>query len=1135
MKKTGKEIVYSPSDLIRFMESPFASWMERCDLERPGELERDPEDAETKLVADAGNRHEASFLAKLRDDGRDLCEIERGPDAFAQTARAIKEKREVIFQAALRMDSFSGFADFLVLGDDGSYEVWDTKLARKTKPYFLVQLCCYSEMLEAVQGKRPEIVRVILGTNEEMAFRTDEHFHYYLSLKEGFLGQMEAWDPESPPEPKPGADHRDWSGEADKWMIERDHLSLVASLRSTQVKRLHDAGVLTVGDLSTTELTRVKGMADATLDNLKAQARLQVATRKRREEGDEFAPPVFEIRPPKEEGERRGLALLPPASPLDVYFDLEGFPMHDGGLEYLWGATHLVDGGPEFKDWWAHDHEQEEKAFVDFMDWVTERWRRDPSMRIYHYAPYEKTALRRIAGRCGKRENELDDLLRNEVFVDLYQVVRQGLVIGEPSYSIKKVELIYRDQREGEVSTSMGSVVAYADWMNSGQPGDWKSSPLLESIRDYNKDDCDSTWELAEWLRELQVKEDVPYIPTTREQEEPAEEVDPEKAAAIEARRRLVEALLEEAENSEDEEVGTISGMLAHVLDFHRREDKPGWWELFDWNEKEADELVDDPDCLGDLRRDGTSPEKVGKSTIFRYVFDNGQESKVERGKYAKVAGSLYPVMVEELDPRRGTVRLKVGDKTLAKRFGGNLPETLSLLPHEQFNPKVLVDAIESVARAWLEERDLPPALRDFLLRSLPGVKGLSSGSPLLPEDDDKVDPCKALLENLDSSALCIQGPPGAGKTYLASKAINHLLARGKRVGVSSNSHKAILNLLAACDENGTGSFSCIKVGPDKDDPFYGEHPGARHYASPKKAVAEYDGGLVGGTAWLFSRDDLAGKLDYLFVDEAGQVSVANLVAMSRSAANLVLVGDQMQLEQPTRGAHPGDSGDSILDYYLRDESIVPPERGVFLDVTWRLHPGICDFISESFYEGKLKPRPENAERVVKLPADGGDRITKEAGIVFVPVEHLGNSRSSEEEADAIVRLVEELSGRTHLDEKGKVVGELCIEDVLFVSPYNAQVRRLRDALPEGARVGSVDKFQGQEAPVVIVSLCASEGETGPRGIDFLLNRHRVNVAVSRARSLAVVVGDPRVARSPASTIDQMACLNLLCRLRAEA
>ncbi|MDC1309678.1 TM0106 family RecB-like putative nuclease, partial [Opitutales bacterium] len=518
MRKTKNGYTYSPSDLIRFMESPFASWMERFNHEKPNVYKKDTENEEKKLIAEAGDDHESAHLLSLKEHGKDVCEILKNSEAKDKTIAAIREKREIIFQPYFEMNGFGGYADFLKLNEDGQYEVWDTKLARSVKPYFLVQLCCYSEMLSNITGELPERIGIILGNHNEENFRTAEHFDYYLNLKKSFLEQMSQWNESNRPDPLPGAEHRDWSGAADNWMKEKDHLCLVASLRSNQVKKFNAAGINTVADLATTDRTRINGMSDVTLANLKEQARLQVETRKRRENESDDSPPLFEVRSHNMDTKApRGLALLPPASPWDAYFDLEGFPLMQGGLEYLWGATHIDSGSPKFTDWWAHDHHEEEEAFIQFMDWAYFRWKKDPQMHIYHYAPYEITALKRIAGRCGKREEELDDLLRNAVFIDLYKVVRQGLLVGEGSYSIKKIERLYRPARDGDVSTSMGSVIAYADWIKSGEPDEWESSSLLRAIRDYNKDDCDSTWELAEWLRGLQKENAISHIPLVKD------------------------------------------------------------------------------------------------------------------------------------------------------------------------------------------------------------------------------------------------------------------------------------------------------------------------------------------------------------------------------------------------------------------------------------------------------------------------------------------------------------------------------------------------------------------------------------------------------------------------------------------
>jgi uncharacterized protein len=260
---------------------------------------------------------------------------------------------------------------------------------------------------------------------------------------------------------------------------------------------------------------------------------------------------------------------------------------------------------------------------------------------------------------------------------------------------------------------------------------------------------------------------------------------------------------------------------------------------------------------------------------------------------------------------------------------------------------------------------------------------------------------------------------------------------------------------------------------------------------------------------------------------------VANLIGMARAAHNLVLIGDQMQLGQPIQGSHPGESGLSILDYLLQGQATIAEDKGIFLGKTWRLHPRLCEFISGAVYDGRLQAAPHTRHRVVRVPPTAR-YVTREAGLLFVPVSHEGNTQGSDEEVAVIRVLVEELVGREVTNEKGEVKGPLQLADILFVAPYNMQVRKLGRALGPGARVGSVDKFQGQEAPVVILSLCASQGESSPRGLEFLLNKQRLNVALSRAQSLAIVVANPALAQTRCQSLTQMTLLNLFCRVMLE-
>jgi uncharacterized protein len=282
----------------------------------------------------------------------------------------------------------------------------------------------------------------------------------------------------------------------------------------------------------------------------------------------------------------------------------------------------------------------------------------------------------------------------------------------------------------------------------------------------------------------------------------------------------------------------------------------------------------------------------------------------------------------------------------------------------------------------------------------------------------------------------------------------------------------------------------------------------------------------VGGTAFLFARPDMEAVLDHLVVDEAGQMSLANALAVAGSAHNLVLVGDPQQLPQPVQGTHPPGVGVSALEHFLGDEETMPDHLGVFLDRTWRMHPALCSFVSELSYEERLKPvAGEGLER--QAVAEGP--LVAGSGVRWVPVDHAGDRQSSADEAGAVGRLVDALVGRPYTDRHGRV-RPLTGQDLLVVAPYNAQVHEIAAVVTSEVRVGTVDRFQGQEAPVVIVSLTASSAADIPRGMEFLYSHNRLNVAVSRARALAVVVGSPELLAAPCHTVEQMKLVNGLCR-----
>jgi uncharacterized protein len=345
---------------------------------------------------------------------------------------------------------------------------------------------------------------------------------------------------------------------------------------------------------------------------------------------------------------------------------------------------------------------------------------------------------------------------------------------------------------------------------------------------------------------------------------------------------------------------------------------------------------------------------------------------------------------IEEMDRETGRILLKLGPKALGLLPNGTPPERMSLIPDEHVSANVIADSILATVTEYRNTGKLPRAIEDFLYRRAPRIRG-QEGGPLSRPGEDPTEAALRLIPALDESTLTIQGPPGSGKTYTAAKVILALVGKGKRVGVTATSHKAIINVLSACAGQAQGKFACVEINGDPEDPFFRTCPGARVVQS-RDQVSPGDL-LVGGTAWSFSAPAFRSGFDTLFVEEAGQVSVANHVGLTAPARNIVRVGDQMMLREPIHVPHPGQSGLSVLDYYLEGKATIPPEQGLFLETTRRLHPGICDFISGAIYEGRLRSEPMTAKRVIRLGKKPPRHIPVEAGLLFVPVEHEGNSQ----------------------------------------------------------------------------------------------------------------------------------------------
>lgn len=1085
MRYFGGSLLFSATDLMRFTGCAHATQLDLLRLQGKGPEPR-ADSADAALLQRQGDAHEAGHLERLKAQGLSVIEIDRGDLQVnaAQTQAALAAGPQVVFQGAFLAGNWGGWSDFLLrverpsaLGDF-SYEVADTKLKRRPHPKHVLQLVLYSDLLAKVQGVLPEEAHVELGDGTRATLRLADYAHYARAAR----ARLEGFAAAPPPtRPVPCADCAlcRWSDHCESVWQAEDSLFHVAGISRGQVKKLEAAGVTTMAGLAALDHP-VRGLAEGTRTRLVAQGRLQHARK--------TGAPAFELRPP-EPG--KGFDLLPEPQPGDLFYDIEGDPHYPGGLEYLHGIW--CDG--EFRAFWAHDPAGEARALSDLLAFFRSRLAAFPQARIYHYAAYEITALRRLSTKYGVGEAFLDRLLREGRFVDLFAVVRGGLIASEANYSIKSMEAFYGRTRDGEVKTAGGSVVAYEAWRETDDP------QILEEIEDYNRIDCISTQELRDWLISIRPSGPWPQPVTDAAAQESTD------AAANESLRAAIAASGLPQERQD---------LLFNLGLFHQREVKPAQWAVFDSAARDPDDLIDDLDALAGLSAIG-AVEPVKRSFIRSYRFPP-QETKLRGGKRATVpvpGGAPTTVAIEDLDRRKRQITLKVGPGKAHL-----LADQLTLHPDWPLNTDVIAAALRDViadqcgARRWR-------AVDDLLSRAAPR---LTTGS--LSPVDDPVAGTVAAVGAMDETVLPIQGPPGTGKTYVTARAILSLVGQGARVGVTSNSHEAIRNVLMGClaaaeDADLPMTLDLVhKTGGDED----GYPDGCPIHRTTSNEDAAQGRHVVGATAWFFAREENIQAFDWLFVDEAGQVGLANMAAMGRAARNIVLVGDPRQLPQVIQGAHPPPANLSCLEWMLGDHATVPPDRGIFLPVSRRMHPRVCGYISDQMYEERLGSHPDTARQAVSGIG------YPQAGAFWVPVPHEGNAQIAPEEVTAIAAAVAELLQGFWTGRDG-VTRPLRPADIIVVAPYNAQVGALRDALPAAIRVGTVDKFQGQEAPVCLVSMTASSAEETTRGMEFLFSLNRINVAVSRAKGLALVFGAPRLREARCETIEQMRLVNSICAL----
>ena len=1161
MKIHNQSLSISPTDLSNFLSCRYRSAL---DLSAAQGVRKKPvrNNPVIETLMELGLEHEREYVRRLEQSATTVLNLDAVQNrelALKKTDEAIRAGVDVIVQAALSHGSWYGRPDILLkVSKNGTklgawcYEPVDAKLARETRGGTIMQLGLYCELLDKIQGQAPEWFHVVApgpgGTDQvRHSYRFQEYSAYFRLMKAKLeraiaIGHAEL---EQAVEAEP-VDHCmvcPWWGHCRDWWRETDHLSLVAGITRLQRRELPRCGISTVVALAEVDRPfpfKPDRGSIGSYERVRDQARVQVQTRKE-------AKLVYEIITPPTGGceddyfrshDPVGLARLPEPSAGDIFLDLEGDPLAVGvGRDYLFGLVYLDShGNEEYRHWWADNPQEERRAFEEVVDLIMERLDSWPNMHVYHYAPYEKTALRRLMGRYATRAEEVDRLLRGKRLVDLYAVVRRGVRVGVERSSIKNLEPLYGFEREVDLrdaSRALGRMEQALELRRL----EIITPALRSAVQGYNRDDCVSTRRLRDWLeaRRTELISSGVFLDRPKLADgSPSEKVDESAQEVAELRTRLLIDVPDDPEERNADQQARF--LLAYLLDWHWREEKSGWWEYYRLIELPPNELLEESKAVAGLEHLGVvGKEKRSQVHRFRYP---PQDIEVKIGEQAKTQAEVPIGKVYAHDGDNRFLDLVIGPSKQRER-------PTELIFHTAIGAKAAKDALLELGKRAVEcggVAALPSCpQRAILMNESPSLTSGQFSPPSRDSELSTTDYAVSIVTQLDRTALAIQGPPGAGKTFTGARMVLAAVKAGLKIGVTANSHKVIRNLLDGIQREahhegvdfGIGHKSKSSgAGSDENE---AEH--IQEYSENAEAAGALESGevrVLGGTAWLWARPEFQESVDILLVDEAGQFALANVMAGAQAAQSLVLLGDPQQLEQPTKGSHPDGVGLSALQHILGDSETMPLERGLFLPLTWRLPPSICQFTSELFYAGKLAPKVglEN-QTLVGGPFAGN-------GVWLREVEHEGNTGSSDEEADEVVAIVSSLlEGTVHWRDQHGVEHPMAPGDIRVVAPFNAHVNKIQDRLAKAGLgdvpTGTVDKFQGQEAPVAIYAMATSHPEDAPRGMEFLYSLNRLNVATSRARCAAIIIACPRLFEPECHTPRQMKLANALCRFREMA
>jgi predicted RecB family nuclease len=1109
MRKSHNQIIFSASDLSNHIH---CKHLTNLNYDVVQGLKEKPisNNRVLDVLRERGIDFENSFLIELEAKGLSIVKIEQDePNARQKTIVAMYQGADYIYQARLSNDNWQGWADFLIkvatpskLGN-WSYEVIDTKLSTQTRAGTILQISLYSEIIEEIQGLLPEYMHV-KTPESELSYRVNDYISYLRLIKKRLNNAINT-PIETYPEPCSHCDICNWWQHCNGIRREDDHLSFIAGMGTSQIKEVKQHGITTLEGMSEMPLPisfkPTKGSKE-TFTKLREQARLQNESRIKQK-------PIYELLELKE---NTGLYNLPEPSDGDVYLDFEGDPLvQPSGLEYLFGWVYQK----KYYCIWVSNLEEEKAALKEFIDFVFDKRKEFPALHIYHYAPYETIALKRMMGKYAVKENEIDVLLRTKSFVDLHRVLKQSIRAGVERYSLKDLEVYHGFVREMDLRT-LSKFKADFEFLLESKKFELITEEMKAAIQLYNQDDCYSTINLHFWLEE---KREL-FISNGKVIERPivnTVEVPDSVNAHLERITPIYDALMQDIpldvnERNKEQQARFI---LANMLDWYRREQKSFWWEYFRILELEPDELLDEKTALTYLQFTGESiPEK--KSVVDTYFFPS-QECELRPGNQMKNENGGSAGEIIEIDELNNYIKLKKGPSNKDTH-----PNTI--IKFEQFSTKDKEESLILFAE-WIVANGFENSLneykvtRDLLLNNLPNLsEPLNQNTDLLEKSID-------WTSKLDYSYLPIQGPPGSGKSFTGSHMVIELIKKGKKIGITALSHKVIINLLDKIQKLALKQgidVSILYKGSINDEGDY-TWDMAKNIDTIVPNISKYQ--VIAGTSFMWCNEKLKNSVDYLIIDEAGQFALIDTLVVSQASKNIVFLGDHQQLKQPMKGVHPDGTDVSALDHLLEGKKTISEEKGIFLEKTYRMHPAICFFDSEMFYESRL----QSVDSLENQRIEGNTEF-QGSGLFYKAVIHEGNSNFSIEEIDEIGKIIIELTkGDVFWYDDKNVKRVLKDSDIKIITPYNSNVFELQKRIPN-IEIGTVDKFQGQEAAVIIYSVASSSPEDAPRGMDFLYSPNRFNVAVSRAKAIFIMVGSPKIFEPDCKSPEQIKLANPFCR-----